>query len=41
MKYVNVRTFLREYEKILKELKNGEKLCVTRYGVPLFIVVLP
>lgn len=43
MKYVNIRTFLKDYEQALRELAaSGEKeLCVTRYGQPMFIVRLP
>jgi hypothetical protein len=43
MKHVNVRTFLRDYEQVLRELvASGEaELVVTRYGQPMFIVRLP
>lgn len=42
MKYVNIRTFLRSYEQIVKEMRElkEKELIVTRYGTPLFMVVI-
>jgi hypothetical protein len=42
MRYVNIRTFLKSYDQIIKEMRElkEERLIVTRYGTPLFMVVI-